>query len=108
MKRKPSPASSLKPYSGYLGSDKTVTDKMRSLQEKTIHMVSSTTVGDKRKMKTNQADAQYTERNKLDLAAPRKPFPKIAPGLDSARARTHTHARAHTQKDKLMDVPKSM
>lgn len=65
-------------------------------------MVSSKTVADKRKMKTNQADAQYTERNKLDLAVPRMPFPKIAPGPHSI-----WHAHTHT-KDKLMDVPKSM
>lgn len=31
----------------------------------------------KYKKETNQADEQYTERNKLDLAVPRRPFAKI-------------------------------
>lgn len=32
-------------------------------------------------MKTNHADAQYAERNKLDLAVPRRLFPSIVYGL---------------------------
>lgn len=30
---------------------------------------------------TNQADAQYAERNRLDLAVPRRPLAKISYGL---------------------------
>jgi hypothetical protein len=32
-------------------------------------------------MNTNQADEQYTDRNKLDLAVPRRPFPNMLQGL---------------------------
>jgi len=31
----------------------------------------------KKRKDANQADEQYTDRNKLDLAVPRRPFPNI-------------------------------
>jgi hypothetical protein len=34
---------------------------------------------------THHADAQYTERNRLDLAIPRRLFPKIVSGLHVVR-----------------------
>lgn len=34
-----------------------------------------------------QADAQYTERKRLDLAVPRRPFPKMALGLKNVKTR---------------------
>jgi hypothetical protein len=46
----------------------------------TVHEIIKRKKKRKRKKKgkvANQADEQYTNRNKLDLAVPRRPFPNI-------------------------------
>lgn len=44
----------------------------------TVHEIIKRKKKEKKKGKVaNQADEQYTNRNKLDLAVPRRPFPNI-------------------------------